>query len=1234
MKVAIRPNIFCRYILALLLITCSLFNIVGQSPPNNMDNSLIHKIYLVGDAGGLDNYSTLENIVFEQIKKNLEKDSIKADLVFLGDNLYPAGLHEKGTKERKKEEQIIDAHIALASANKGKSYIIPGNHDWNDNRAGGAMVNRLQYDYVKKKSKGINLKYLPKKSCGDPEVVKVNKDLVYIFIDSQWWLHDWTKESQINKGCKIKSRLEFVEEMERVIADHKNDHIVFFLHHPFRSDGNHGAKFSLKTHLFPIPILGSLMPLARKMGITKQDNTSKSQQQLHTALTEAITLAGANSTFFVSGHDHNLQYFHEAPLLSKSKRHYIISGSGYKQGFVSKQGSASFSSGERGYQVLEFYKDGSITLSINAVNKKTQLSHTVFQKEIVSADINKISNDINTKEYPILKNTISTAPNKDLDAGSFYRIFFGSQYRKFWSKEIEVPVMNLSSHLGGLKPTKLGGGLSSNSLRVQDSIGREYILRSVKKDFRKLIPEENKKLVWIDYYADQNASAIPYGALMLKQMSDAVGVFHTDPSLYYLPHQSGLLQFNEKLTEGLYIFEKRPDGKLWSDKTHFGNSKKIIGTPDVIEKLADKKTHKVDQSWVLKSRLFDMIIHDWDRHEDQWRWASYKDESGTTYRPIPRDRDWAFYKSKGMLYAVMNGIYIKKFKTFKKELKDVQNFNLSAKHFDRFFLNELDWEDWEKEINHLQEKLSDEVILSSLEDLPTESRVDVKDEVVPKLKHRVKTLHEYAEKYYRLLSKELNISGSYDKDFFELTEHSSNQIKVLHYIIKKDVGKIIKFERIISTDLTKEIYLFGRSNDDELILNGNIESVKLFFVGGSGDDKITSYIKQNNLTIYDEPEGIIYDNQHIKNGILTDDIELNNYNYRHFRYDELIPTLSIGSTFDEGLWFGLGLTKTNFGFKQLPYKNRHQLNLSIAPFTRNAFRVDYAGSYNISRRNNWFLDPSIYYHNPDYINFFGLENELSPVSNNRGFNWVKFKKYGADLKFSNKLLSRFEDKTHIHFSIGPSYQSINLGQREDRVAAVYNLPSETLDQWNQFIGADALLSMQSIDNQLYPKNGFKLFLNTAYTQQFSSGDTDFTHIKADLSLYLTPIESFSLILATKASYQQTFGDPLWYQQPSAGVNNNLRPFRNDRFRGTRLIVQQTELRKELFTWNNRIFPFTLGVNAGIDYAYIRNNASANKLYHGYVAGLSFNVLDLFLLNTNITQSEEEVLFNLSTGMSF
>lgn len=43
--------------------------------------------------------------------------------------------------------------------------------------------------------------------------------------------------------------------------------------------------------------------------------------------------------------------------------------------------------------------------------------------------------------------------------------------------------------------------------------------------------------------------------------------------------------------------------------------------------------HRVDERWALKSRLFDQFIHDGDRHDDQWRWASIP-QGGLAY-PVP-----------------------------------------------------------------------------------------------------------------------------------------------------------------------------------------------------------------------------------------------------------------------------------------------------------------------------------------------------------------------------------------------------------------------------------------------------------------------------------------------------------------------------------------------------------------------------------------------------------------------
>ena len=65
------------------------------------------------------------------------------------------------------------------------------------------------------------------------------------------------------------------------------------------------------------------------------------------------------------------------------------------------------------------------------------------------------------------------------------------------------------------------------------------------------------------------------------------------------------------------LYEERPS-RNWKDAAHFGHSKKIINTDKVIKSLAADNDNYVDQKFVLKNRLFDLFIGDWDRHDDQW----------------------------------------------------------------------------------------------------------------------------------------------------------------------------------------------------------------------------------------------------------------------------------------------------------------------------------------------------------------------------------------------------------------------------------------------------------------------------------------------------------------------------------------------------------------------------------------------------------------------------------------
>jgi len=82
----------------------------------------------------------------------------------------------------------------------------------------------------------------------------------------------------------------------------------------------------------------------------------------------------------------------------------------------------------------------------------------------------------------------------------------------------------------------------------------------------------------------------------------------------------------------MYSFLKERPAGDWSDAEFFGNSKDIISTTKLIKKTQGEHDHRVAQIAVVNARLFDILINDWDRHDDQWRWAKIK---GRRYQVLP-----------------------------------------------------------------------------------------------------------------------------------------------------------------------------------------------------------------------------------------------------------------------------------------------------------------------------------------------------------------------------------------------------------------------------------------------------------------------------------------------------------------------------------------------------------------------------------------------------------------------
>jgi len=387
----IRTIVF--FICLLVLSACSTTKktYVIESDKNGINLKLPKKdkeatLFLIGDTGTDKNYNDVQVYLFKQLKQALKDAGENSSIVFLGDNIYPAGLPVKENAKRGIAEHKLNTQLALLEDMPCKSYFIPGNHCWNMMRAGGLQAVQRQEAYIEQYYQKNKIEFFPNDGCGDPVVKKISDNITYVFIDTQWWLQNWKKENGINEGCNIKSRVEFLKALQAIFTKHKAEQIVVLMHHPLFSNGEHGGNFPITDHFFPfrifnsklwipLPVIGSILPVTRMLGGIKQDIPHKLYQEFKDGILEMV--AKNQQVIFASGHDHSLQYF------VQYQHHFIISGAGSKVDFAKAGGDARMVRSAMGYSLLHFYEDETVWLDFYTVDKNKPKGELIYRKEII-----------------------------------------------------------------------------------------------------------------------------------------------------------------------------------------------------------------------------------------------------------------------------------------------------------------------------------------------------------------------------------------------------------------------------------------------------------------------------------------------------------------------------------------------------------------------------------------------------------------------------------------------------------------------------------------------------------------------------------------------------------------------------------------------------------------------------------------------------------------------------------
>lgn len=344
--------------------------------------------------------------------------------------------------------------------------------------------------------------------------------------------------------------------------------------------------------------------------------------------------------------------------------------------------------------------------------------------------------------------SVTVAANLLYEASFLKEIMQGEQYREAWAAPVTVPIAFLDTLKGGLKIIEEGGGKQTHSLELEDKKGIRYALRSLSKDPEPLVPEVAKDLNLENVVIDGVSAQHPYAALVVAQLSENANVLHTQPKLVFVPKQKTLGELNAKYGNRLYFLEYESEGKV--DWTGLEGVKELIDTEDLLQIKAEKGIKiNIDHNELIRARLFDLIIGDWDRHAKQWGWVLQELDGKFYAKPIPTDRDNAFFKQDGVLPTLIaNDALHPKLQSFEAQIDHLPGLVTS---FDEYFLRSTTRAQFEKEAGKLKELLSDDKITMAFYYWPKVVDSLNGPEIREKLKARRDNINEIAAQFYKLL---------------------------------------------------------------------------------------------------------------------------------------------------------------------------------------------------------------------------------------------------------------------------------------------------------------------------------------------------------------------------------------------------------------------------------------------------------------------------------------------------
>lgn len=819
------------------------------------------------------------------------------------------------------------------------------------------------------------------------------------------------------------------------------------------------------------------------------------------------------------------------------------------------------------------------------------------------------------------------------DAGPIGRLLLGSGYRDLWTTPIEVPVLKPSTFLGGLILLQRGGGLQTASLRFAAPDGHQYVFRSVDKNQDGgLHPDLQRTLTsWIAQ--DQVSAKHPAGARVAASLLDEAGVLRASPRLMVMADDPGLGEHREEFAGMLGILEEYAED-VEDGGAGFGGYPRIIGSERMLERLVESTDDRVDAEAYARARLVDILIGDWDRHPDQWRWGAPDRDRRRRWVPIPRDRDNAF-ADVGGLVAMVAGVLRSNITSFDETYSDLYAYLHNAQPLDRRILPELEWEDWSAIAVDLSGRLTDTVIDAAVDSLPPEYQSIGGEALAAKLKARRSALPGLAREVYRTFATEVDVHATDVEDVAEVVHEADGGVTVA--LRDGDSGGPAYFERRANATDTREVRIFLGDGDDVVIIRGTAApQITVRVMGGEGDDLVADSVR-----VRGGERTLFFDDAGQNRRVGTRSVEFHDDRYEVPASDAiaennappprdwgrsfsvLVPWVGWESTV--GPIVGIGPSWTRYGFRRVPFASKAEIRVEYAPL-HTRFGIEARSRY-VRTGNKGETRVGLRATDISFTRFHGFGNE---TAEDPGSDWTSVwaREIGGEIEFESRL------SAGATVYIGPDVTHLDPEPTPASPAALPGLPGGSASGIG---GLTAGGDLDGRDASEFTRRGYRLqFEGAGYPFVWGDGASEpFLTGRAVASVYLPlplPLETTLAVRAGGAGASD--GAPIQHAA-FLGGGSSLRGYSPQRFAGDAAAFAGAEVRTLLGRANLLVARGDLGILGFVDAGRVwYDGIESDKLHTGYGGGVWFAPFERTLTFHGLYEYGDEHRFSVGVGLPF